>query len=136
MEEADRAREMMSCLTWGFDITALGARCPKQNLAILLSDNWIDDDIINMMMFYLAAQVRLDPELQKTTVVASLTLQLHINRAYETGDYSKGSVPLLCRYTELFKEKKRTYLYFPAHIGGNHWVPFFVDFKTETIRHG
>ena len=136
VEEADRAREMMSCLTWGFDITALGASCPKRKLAILLSDNWIDDDIINMMMFYLAAQVRLDAELQKTTVVAALNLQLHINRAYKTGDYSKASVPLLCRYTELFKEKKRTYLYFPAHIGGNHWVPFFIDFKTETIRHG
>jgi hypothetical protein len=39
LEEADRTREMMSCLTWGFDITALGARCPKQNLTILLSDN-------------------------------------------------------------------------------------------------
>ena len=136
LEEADRAREMMSCLTWGLDISALGARCPKENLTVLLSDNWIDGETIDMMMFYLAAHVCLDPELQKTTVVAALNFQMHINRAYETGDYSKGSVPLLCRYTELFKEKKRTRLFFPAHIGGNHWVPFLIDFKTETIQHG
>lgn len=63
-------------------------------------------------------------------MVAALNLQMHINCAYKTGDYSKGSV-LLYRYTELFKEKKCTYLYFPAHLGGNHWVPFFIDFKTR-----
>ena len=51
LEEADRVREMMSCLTWGFDITALGASCPKQNLTILLSDNWIDGQTIDMMMY-------------------------------------------------------------------------------------
>ena len=136
LEEADRAREMMSCLTWGLDVTMLGARCPKQNLAVLLSDNWIDGETIDMMMFDLASHVRLDPELRKTTVVAALNLQMHICRAYDTGDYSKESVPLLCRYTKLFKEKKRSRLYFPAHINGNHWVPFMIDFKKETVRHG
>jgi hypothetical protein len=136
LEEADHAREMMSCLPWGFDIAALGAGCPKENLTVLLSDNWIDGETIDMMMFNLAARVRLDPELQKTTVIATLNLQMHINRAYDTGDYSKESVPLLCRYTKLFKEKKRTRLYFPTHIRGNHWVPFLIDFKKKTIQHG
>ena len=136
LEEADRAREMMSCLPWGFNITALGAGCSKENLTVLLSDDWIDGEIIDMMMFDLAARVRLDPKLQKTTVVATLNLQMHIHRAYDTGDYSKESVPLLCRYTKLFKERKRSRLYFPAHISGNHWVPFLIDFKKETIQHG
>lgn len=136
LEEADRAREMMSCLPWGFNIMALGAGCSKENLTVLLSDDWIDGEIIDMMMFDLAARVRLDPELQKTTVVATLNLQMHIHRAYDTGDYSKESVPLLCRYTKLFKERKRSRLYFPAHISGNHWVPFSIDFKKETIQHG
>jgi hypothetical protein len=136
LEEADHAREMMSCLPWGLDITALGAGCPKENLTVLLSDNWIDGETIDMMMFDLAARVRLDPELQKTTVVAALNLQMHIHRAFDTGDYSKESVPLLCRYTKLFKEKKRSRLHFPAHIMGNHWVPFSIDFKKETIQHG
>lgn len=69
LEEADRAREMMTCLTWGLDISVLGARCPKENLTVLLSDNWIDGETIVMMMFYLAARVRLDPELQKTAIL-------------------------------------------------------------------
>ena len=136
LEEADRAREMMSCLSWGLDITALGAGCPKENLAVLLSDYWINGETINMMMFDLVACVRLDPELQITSVIAALNLQIHIHRAYNTGNYSKESVPLLCQYTKLFQEKKHSWLYFPAHINGNHWVPFLIDFKEETIQHG
>jgi hypothetical protein len=59
-----------------------------------------------MMMFDLASRIRLDPELRTTTVVAALNLQMHICRAYDTGDYSKESVPLFFWYTKLFKEKK------------------------------
>jgi hypothetical protein len=120
LEEADRAREMMSYLSWGLDITALGAGCPKKNFIVLLSDNWIDNNTIDMIMFNLAACVRLDPELRRTTVVAALNLQMHIHRAYNTRNYSKESVPLLSCYTQLFKEKKRSHLYFPAQINGNH----------------
>jgi len=64
LEEADRARELMSCLLWSLDITTLGAGCPKENLAVLLSNDWIDGETIDMMMFDLAARVHLDPELQ------------------------------------------------------------------------
>ena len=135
LEEADHAREMMSCLSWGLDITALGATCPKENFTVFLSDNWIDNDTINMMMFDLVAHVHLDPELRKTTVVATFNLQMHIHRAYNTGNYSKESVLLLSRYSQLFKEKKCSCLYFPMHINGNHWVPFLIDFKNETICH-
>jgi hypothetical protein len=136
LEEADRARELMSCLLWGQDITALGARCPKENLAVLLSDNWIDGETIDMMMFDLVACVCLDPELRKTTVVSALNLQMDLRRAYDKGDYSKESVPLLYQYTKLFKEKKCDCLYFPIHINGNHWVPFLTDFKKQTVQHG
>ena len=135
LEEADHAREMMSCLSWGLDITALGARCPKENFTVLLSDNWIDNDTIDMMMFDLAAHVCLNPELRKTTVVDALNLQMHIHRAYNTGNYRKESVPLLSHYSQLFKEKKHSHLYFPVHINGNHWVPFLIDFKNKTICH-
>ena len=125
----------MSYLSWGPDITVLGARWPKENLAVLLSDNWIDSETINMM-FNLAACVHLDLELRKTTMVATLNLQMDLHQAYDKGDYSKEAVPLLYWYTKLFKEKKHDHLYFPTHLNGNHWVPFLTDFKKKTIWHG
>ena len=136
LEEADHVREMMSSLTWGLDITALGAGSPKDSLAVLLSNGWIDGGTIDMMMSQLATCIHLNHNLRETTVVATLNLQMQINKAYKDGNFSRGSVPLLSCYTELFKNKKCTHLFFPAHISTNHWVAFLIDFQKETIRHG
>jgi len=43
----------------------------------------------DMMMSQLAARVRLDPNLRKTTVVATLSLQAQIKQAYKDKDYSR-----------------------------------------------
>jgi hypothetical protein len=136
LDEADRAREMLASLDWGSAVSALGATCPKHNLTHLLSDDWIDDEIINMMMYDLADRVRLDPKLSKTTIVANLPLQNDIHRAFESKGYSKKNVGLLYRYTELFKSEKRKCLYFPTHVDGNHWVPMLIDFEARAIRYG
>ena len=108
---------------------ALGAGSPKDSLAVLLSNGWIDGGTIDMMMSQLATRVRLNHNLRETTVVATLNLQMQINKAYKDRNFSRGSVPLLSRYTELFKNKKCTCLFFPAHISTNHWVAFLIDFQ-------
>lgn len=120
----------------GIRSTALGAGFPKHHLTLLLSDKWLDDDIVDMMMFELATCVQLNLKLSRTTVIATLTLQTHINRAVQSGNYRRTEVLLLSRYTELFKKKQRTYLFFPAHINSNHWVAFFINFEKETLCYG
>jgi hypothetical protein len=136
LEVADQVREMMASLDWGSDVTALGASCPKHNLTRLLSDEWMDDEIVDMTMHDLATRVRLDPELSKTTVVASLSLQSNIEQVFRTGDYSKTSVPLLYRYTEMLKGQKWKMLYLPTHVNKNHWVPMRLDFENRTLEYG
>jgi hypothetical protein len=126
-DEVDKVRDMMGCLNWGSDVTTLGAFCPKHNLARLLSDKWLDDEIINMTMHDLAIRVRLDPKLSKTIVVATLALQMNLEAE---------AVPLLYRYTQLFKQKKRKQLNFPTHVNKNHWVAMKLDFKAETLSYG
>jgi len=136
LEEADGVREMLASLDWGSVVSALGAMCPKHSLTRLLSDDWIDDEIVNMTMHDLAARVRLDPKLSKTTIVANLALQNNIRKAFESKDYSKKSAGLLYRYTELFKSGKWKCLYFPTHVDENHWVPMLIDFEEKTICYG
>ena len=46
LEEADCVQEMPSSLTWGQDITALGTESPKESLAVLLCNHWIDGGTI------------------------------------------------------------------------------------------
>lgn len=87
-------------------------------------------------MHDLAMRVRLDPVLSKTTVVAPLSLQHEIERAFRSEDYSKNAGPLLYRYGETVKQGGRERLYFPTHINGNHWVPMGINFKSQTLRYG
>jgi hypothetical protein len=136
LREADCVREMMTSLSWGVKVSALGADFPKEQFTRLLSDNWIDGEIIDMMMFELSTRAKLDPELSKTTMVATLNLSMNINRAFETGNYTKKAEPLLARYTGVFKRKERMRLHLPAHVNANHWVPYFINFDKETLRYG
>jgi hypothetical protein len=136
LHEADCVRAMMTLLSWGVKVSALGADFPKEQFTRLLSDNWIDGEIIDMMMFELSARAKLDPELSKTTMVATLNLSMNINRAFDTGNYTKKAEPLLARYTGVFKRKERTRLHLPAHVNANHWVPYLIDFDKGTLRYG
>jgi hypothetical protein len=70
LDEADKVHDIMTCLNWGSDVSALGVSCPKHNLTWLLSDNWLDDEIIDMSMYNLAACVRLNPELVRATLLS------------------------------------------------------------------
>jgi len=45
---------MMTSLSWGVKVSALGADFPKEQFTCLLSDNWIDGETIDMMMFELS----------------------------------------------------------------------------------
>ena len=133
--KAERVRGMLECMDWGSDVTALGALCLKENLVHLLSDNWIDDEIVNMSMNDIAARVYLDPVLSKTTAVATLALQNEMEKAFKSGDYS--ACVLLNRLAEEFKEgKHRRWLYFPAHVNQNHWVAMLIDFEAKMIWYG
>lgn len=136
LQEADHVRQAMSDLDWSSDITSLGAFCPKQNLARLLSDNWIDDELMNMATNELAARVHLDPVRSKTTLVAPLSLQHGIENAHRTGDYTRSGGVALHRYSEIFKAGMREELYFATHVNNNHWVPMHINFNTRRLRYG
>jgi len=59
LHEADCVHEMMTSLSWGVKVSALGANFPKEQFTRLLSDSWIDGETIDMMMFELSTQAKL-----------------------------------------------------------------------------
>jgi hypothetical protein len=132
----DEAREMLSCLEWGIDLRALGASTPAETLTQLLSDQWFNDELINMLMRTLSERARLDPHHSKSVVIAPLAFAASLIRAHTSKDYDKKSERLLWRYKEMFKSGGRQFLYFPVHTGGNHWVAFRSDFKEKSLCYG
>ncbi|KAH7912046.1 hypothetical protein BJ138DRAFT_1112718 [Hygrophoropsis aurantiaca] len=134
--EADEARETLSSLAWGATLCGVGRGLTVEVLAVLLSGKWINDDIINMSMRYLAERTHLFPELSRSTIIAPLIFSYNLEHAHTFRGPKTNVSSHLHRYTKLFKEGLRTILYFPAHINNNHWVVFCINFKKRTLQYG
>jgi hypothetical protein len=132
LEEASHIQEMLSSLMWGFNIMVLGAGSPKNSLAVLPSNSWIDGSTIDMMMSQLSICIHLDHNLRETTVVATLNLEMWINKGYKERNFNRTSV--LSHYTKLFNMKKCTCLFFLVHINTNHCISKTRPVWTEDHR--
>lgn len=132
LEEADHARILMGSLAWGARIQALGSDAGAENLAKLLSEMWLDDEHVNMLVQEIYARVRLVPKLARDVVVLPLAFQQVLRNAHESGNYNR---PLLDR-CKCYVNGGRQRIYFPVNIGGVHWVPCVLDFRTKSIHYG
>ncbi|KAJ6548850.1 hypothetical protein B0H19DRAFT_1074654 [Mycena capillaripes] len=92
------------------------------DLSIILSNAWLSDDHIDMMMADLSARVVAAPELAQKVMIAPLAFSQAIK-----------DTPLLARYENHIKSKGLIELHFPLHIHGNHWIAGKVDFKQHLI---
>ncbi|KAK6984674.1 hypothetical protein R3P38DRAFT_2806295 [Favolaschia claudopus] len=80
-------------------------RKPGLDGKIILSNAWLSDDHIDMMMTDLSARLAAEPELAQRVLIAPLA----------------------------FSRTGLTELHFPIHIHGNHWIAGTVDFKQRLI---
>ncbi|KAI0629632.1 hypothetical protein C8Q77DRAFT_1065756 [Trametes polyzona] len=132
LEEADHARVLLGALPWSSRVEALGSDTGAENLALLLSDQWLDDELINMLLQELYGRARLDPKLSRYVVVLPLALQQVVHNAAAKKDYTHALLQRCKRYVDT----GRRHLYFPVNIGNAHWVPCMIDFEDEAIRYG
>lgn len=132
LDEADHARILMGSLSWTARIQALGSDTGAENLAILLSEEWLDDEVINMLVQEIYARARLNPKLSREVAVLPLALQQVVRNAAMRHDYTH---PLLDRCKRLIANGRQR-IYFPVNVGGVHWVPCMVDVEAKVIRYG
>ncbi|KAI0329285.1 hypothetical protein GY45DRAFT_1253214 [Cubamyces sp. BRFM 1775] len=131
----NKVHALLEVLPWGADLRAYGAATTTDTLALLLSNAWLDDELIDMLSNHLASRIRRDPHLTSKVAVATLSFQHCILASY-TGKNPPGSLPAF-----LYQLKQRIVdgvqrLYFPVNLDNAHWVAFCIDFETRTICHG
>jgi hypothetical protein len=103
---------------------------------VLLSNAWLSDDHIDMMMADLSARVAADPELAQKILIAPLAFSQAVKDSTAKKTYQRKDTPLLARYEDHIKAKGLSSLYFPVHIHGNHWIAGMIDFKQALIGTG
>lgn len=101
-------------------------------LATLLGEDWISEDIIDMMMSRLSARLKASPgPISSHTIIGTLAFSAALKFSK-----NQASHPLLKRYADEVKNLEKTLLIFPIHTGGNHWIVGFVDFERRTFGYG
>jgi hypothetical protein len=134
VKEGEVAREVMGTLSWGIPLRALGSLTTMETLTILLSDRWLDDEIMDMLLANIAARTRTDPKLAHIAVTP-ISFHLRLHDGYKKRAYGKAFVTELHRY-KAYVSKGKTILYMSVNIGGSHWVPFCIDFKKRQFSYG
>ncbi|KAJ6533907.1 hypothetical protein DFH09DRAFT_865390, partial [Mycena vulgaris] len=127
------AGSLLATLGWN---TKLDKTWTTLNLALFLSNAWLTDDHIDMMIADLSARVAADPELADKVLIAPLAFAVAIMNSATAKTYDRQTSTLLARYTEEIKTKGLTHLYFPLHVHTNHWIAGLVDLKQGLIRTG
>ncbi|KAJ7101505.1 hypothetical protein B0H15DRAFT_769608 [Mycena belliarum] len=127
------AKSIMDSLGWN---TKIHGRWTILDLATVLSNAWLSDDHIDMMMIDLSARVAADPALAAKLIVAPLAFSQAIKNAAQKKKYTREDTPLLARYEQHIKKTHLTQLYFPMHVNANHWIVGFMDFEQGLIGTG
>ncbi|TFK81466.1 hypothetical protein K466DRAFT_656140 [Polyporus arcularius HHB13444] len=128
---AGKVEGVLDVMAWGLGLRALGASASVDSLTKLLSDQWLDDDIIDMLATDLANRA----PVQSGSAVATLAF-VHVIMACYGPDATKAEpTSLLERYRDRVLDGSVVRLYFPANLNNNHWVTFLVDFEKRTISY-
>lgn len=140
----EEVRTILGRLGWGDRLRIPRCVGKTKELALFLSDKWLGDEHIDMLMGDIIR--RLELTVQISAKVTDLSFQRNIEAAYNhqldksTGKNSKQrsgrKFKCLEDCIEAVSDGGCKQIYFPAHVNGNHWVPFLIDFKARTLHEG
>ena len=131
--EIDQARALLGVLGWNSHISVLGANTSTVQFSRLVSDMWLDDNLIDMMMHHLAARARCDPQISGLVIIDTLAFPAALLAGAAKKDFTSH---ILKSHATLVHTSGRKQLFFPFHHGTNHWLAFMIDFTNSTVQYG
>lgn len=137
--EIRKARDLLEKVPWGLRLWPLAGPDKETrvgHLAELLSNEWLGERHIDTISSYLNAQVQGEPGSRPTNLVAGLDLQAYLSNNSRSTAETMQSHEGLRMYARRISDHKYSRLFIPAHVGGNHWIVFSVDFEKYTFEYG
>lgn len=132
---AKKVHGVLETLAWGGDLRAYGAATTMDSLATLLSDAWLDDELIDMLMTYLSTRVSQKRDLAAQLSIATLSFQHCILACYSSKNTASSVPAVLCEVKKNLSDGIHQ-LYFLANLDNLHWIAFWIDFRAKTVRYG
>lgn len=106
------------------------------HLAGLLSDQWLDERHIGTISSYLNDRVQREPVLRPKSWVAGLDLQFYLLGNARATERTILDNDGLRTYTQKIYTHQYSPVFVPVHVGGDHWILFFVDFENQKFGYG
>ncbi|KAI1783947.1 hypothetical protein LXA43DRAFT_902571 [Ganoderma leucocontextum] len=118
-------------------VTALNAKSVRTSaLARLVSDAWISDDVIDMMVAHEMARVQLEPKLAGH-VIAHLAIVNTILKAQGPASWDKPSQRHVANLERKIASKSVHELYLPVFWAEcNHWIAMRISFTRKEVMYG
>ena len=137
--EIRQARNLFGKVPWGLRLWSLTGHDGESrigHLAGLLSNKWLGERQVNAISSYLNARARQESGSNPTSLVAGLDLQAYLSYGSRATAEALRAHTGLKMYAQQVSDHKYSRLFIPAHVGGNHWIVFSVDFKKQMFEYG
>ncbi|EIW76421.1 hypothetical protein CONPUDRAFT_131026 [Coniophora puteana RWD-64-598 SS2] len=139
--DVDGAIQVLRGMGWDQSLHVVGEGVGLETLLCLLADGhdgWLNDDTINAAMRDLSSRAHLSPAHADNVVVAPTHFANGLVSTYLNTNANKQMNAYLKCYQKLFEgpQPRRRFLYLPANIDEEHWVPILVDFPKKAISYG
>ncbi len=134
----EAAVQLLAKLPCDADTSAFQTRGARTaDLVRLLSNNWIDDEIMNLLLGHLGQRVRAAPALSRKIVLGDRAFVLELCRAKSAAVYDGASPPLMRRVEMELGPSPKGFLYFPVFLREErHWVAVRVNFLRREVSYG
>lgn len=107
---------------------------PSSKLALLLSNEWLTDGIMDLFMHHIGTLVESSPDPCSSTLIGSTSFSRELRKVVKEGiDYKARRAAILSRYESIIKTEKKKRLLFPLFINGNHWIAAMIDFEKRVF---
>lgn len=126
-------RKVLLALPWTGSLRISNAIGNITNLCILLSFQWFDDSILDLLMAHLSNIFASDPHLSDSVMATGLAFARTLAAASRRTDVAK-------KLTESIRTRVDKHglerIYFFANVSNLHWVPLLIDFRSNTLSYG
>jgi hypothetical protein len=127
----DDVWDTLESLPWGMQVTAHLSSTSMATFRLLLSNKWLDNNVIDMALWWMSIQVSLDPTLCDV-IVAPLLFFQNMLGSYKTGNYDFAGHR---RYQQAIMSGDQKQIVTILHLP-SHWVWSVMHFEQMTFQFG
>ncbi|KAF8328951.1 hypothetical protein F5887DRAFT_1287968 [Amanita rubescens] len=129
-----RASELLGSVGWDAQLTCLRSTVTISQLQPFLSTAWLSTDQMDIMVEQLNERAQEHyPDVASKVLIVPLIFASTLSASNQLAQLKTGS---LLHFEKIIREQKIEKIYFPANLGGHHWISGCINFGDGSVSFG